>query len=52
MSDSVRLREQAAKCRRLARTSDDAKTSQRLNDLAREYEAAAAQMDAQSADKR
>ena len=39
MSNIVRLREQVAKCRRLARMSGDAEIERRLTALADEYEA-------------
>jgi hypothetical protein len=48
MAQSLFLREQADRCRRLARSTSDAVTQERLRTLAGEYEA---QANAQDADR-
>lgn len=52
MSESDRLRDQVAKCRRLARMADDSEIERRIMALADEYEAKAVQADAESAVKK
>ena len=47
MADEIAdLREHAQRCRRLARVAEDAETRAKLNEIARQFDVAAAQIEA------